>query len=155
MPHYIRAYHLEHDPKALNSAVRTFLDAIEHCLRNRSGAGQKARTGAIAFIHRFGSALNHHIHFHVIVIDGVFELDPDQGVRFTEAPRELRCEITTLAYPPAALFAFAMAMVAYNAWPSSRSLCVRCTGPQRVMRASPATLSSTRGLGWARASTPG
>jgi Putative transposase len=71
---------------SLNSALRIFLDAIEHCLCSRSGAGQKARAGAIAFIHRFGSALNHHIHFHVIVIDGVFELDPDQGLRFTEAP---------------------------------------------------------------------
>jgi len=85
LPRRLR-YHLEHDPKALNSALRIFLDAIEHCLRSRSGAGQKSRAGAIAFIHRFGSALNRHIHFHVIVIDGVFELDADQGVRFTEVP---------------------------------------------------------------------
>jgi hypothetical protein len=85
LPRRLR-YHLAHDPKALDSALRIYLDAIEHCLRRRSGAGQKARAGAIAFIHRFGSALNHHIHFHVIVIDGVFEFDPDQGVRFTEAP---------------------------------------------------------------------
>jgi Transposase DDE domain len=34
---------------------------------------------------------------------------------FLHLTRELRCEITTLAYPPAALFAFAMAIVAYNA----------------------------------------
>ena len=29
--------------------------------------------GAIAFIHRFGSRLNQHAHFHFLVIDGVFE----------------------------------------------------------------------------------
>ena len=29
--------------------------------------------GAIAFIHRFGSSLNEHVHFHVCVVDGVFE----------------------------------------------------------------------------------
>jgi hypothetical protein len=29
--------------------------------------------------------------------------------------QELRCELDTLAYPPAALFAFALAVVAYNA----------------------------------------
>jgi hypothetical protein len=29
--------------------------------------------GAIAFIHRFGSSLNGHVHFHVCVVDGVFE----------------------------------------------------------------------------------
>ena len=29
--------------------------------------------GAVAFIHRFGSSLNQHVHFHVCVVDGVFE----------------------------------------------------------------------------------
>ena len=28
---------------------------------------------AVAFIHRFGSSLNGHVHFHVCVVDGVFE----------------------------------------------------------------------------------
>jgi hypothetical protein len=31
------------------------------------------RIGAVAFIHRFGSSLNEHVHFHVCVVDGVFE----------------------------------------------------------------------------------
>ena len=29
--------------------------------------------GAVAFIHRFGSSLNTHVHFHICAIDGVFE----------------------------------------------------------------------------------
>jgi hypothetical protein len=33
--------------------------------------------GAVAFIHRFGSSLNTHVHFHVCVVDGVFEAPPD------------------------------------------------------------------------------
>ncbi|MCP5004317.1 MAG: IS91 family transposase, partial [Planctomycetes bacterium] len=41
----------------------------------------------VSFVHRFGSALNEHLHFHCCVIDGVFE--PEQGgeeaVRFREA----------------------------------------------------------------------
>ncbi len=49
------------------------------------GAGPKARTGAVAFTHRFGSSLTEHIHFHVVVIDGVFEPDSEQGARFIEA----------------------------------------------------------------------
>jgi hypothetical protein len=28
--------------------------------------------GAVAFIHRFGSSLNEHVHFDVCVVDGVF-----------------------------------------------------------------------------------
>jgi len=40
-------YHLQHDRKALNSALRIFLDAVERHLREHShGAGPKARTGA-------------------------------------------------------------------------------------------------------------
>lgn len=76
-------YHLHHDRKALSSALRIF-DAVEQHLRTHSpGTGPKARTGAVAFIHRFGSSLNEHTHFHV-VIDGVFEPDPEQGARFIE-----------------------------------------------------------------------
>lgn len=76
-------YHLHHDREALNTALRIFLDQIERHLRAHSpGAGPNARIGAVAFIHRFGSALNLHTHFHVCVIDGVFEPDPQGGVRF-------------------------------------------------------------------------
>ena len=78
-------YYLQHDREALNSALRIFLDAIEDHLCGRLGASTQARTGAVAFIHRFGSALNEHTHFHVVVIDGVFEPDPEQGVRFIAA----------------------------------------------------------------------
>ena len=80
-------YYLQHDREALNSALRIFLDAIEDHLCGRLGASTQARTGAVAFIHRFGSALNEHTHFHVVVIDGVFEPEPDpeQGVRFIAA----------------------------------------------------------------------
>jgi len=79
-------YHLQHDREALNSALRIFLDAVEQHLRRRCpGAGPKSRIGAVAFIHRFGSSLNEHTHFHVCVLDGIFEPDPEQGARFIEA----------------------------------------------------------------------
>jgi len=76
-------YYLQHDREALNSALRILLNEIERHLRAQSpGAGPDARAGAVAFIHRFGSSLNQHTHFHVCVIDGVFEPDPQNGVRF-------------------------------------------------------------------------
>ncbi len=54
--------------------LRIFLDAVERCLCEHSaGCGDAARSGAVAFIHRFGSSLNEHVHFHCCVIDGVFE----------------------------------------------------------------------------------
>jgi len=76
-------YYLQHDREALNSALRIVLDEIERHLRAHSpGAGPDARAGAVAFIHRFGSSLNLHTHFHVCVIDGVFEPDLQGGIRF-------------------------------------------------------------------------
>jgi hypothetical protein len=50
-----------------------------------SGAGISARLGAVAFSHRFGSTLNPHLHFHCVVIDGVFEPAPAGAVVFREA----------------------------------------------------------------------
>jgi len=41
----------------------------------------------VSFLHRFGSALNSHVHFHCCVLDGVFDAEPasDGQVRFREA----------------------------------------------------------------------
>jgi hypothetical protein len=76
-------YSLQHDREALNCALRIFLDEIERHLRVQSpDAGPHARAGAVAFIHRFGSSLNLHMHFHVCVIDGVLESAPEFRVRF-------------------------------------------------------------------------
>jgi hypothetical protein len=44
-----------------------------------------ARLGAVAFIHRFGSTLNAHLHFHCVVIDGVFDAAAAGGVVFHAA----------------------------------------------------------------------
>jgi hypothetical protein len=54
--------------------LQLFLRAVESCLRAHSpGASAAARLGAVAFIHRFGSNLNAHLHFHCVVVDGVFD----------------------------------------------------------------------------------
>jgi len=63
--------------------LRLFLGAVEQCLRAHSaGADPAARLGAVAFIHRFGSALNPHLHFHCVVLDGVFASTPTGSVVF-------------------------------------------------------------------------
>lgn len=54
-------YFLARDAALQGVALRLFLGAVEQCLRAHSpGSGRCARIGAIAFIHRFGSALNAH-----------------------------------------------------------------------------------------------
>ena len=83
-------YHLQADPAVQNLALHIFLSAVEKGLRAACPAVQDnptARIGAVAFIHRFGALLNPHIHFHCVVVDGVFEAgaDADLPVRFHEA----------------------------------------------------------------------
>jgi len=41
--------------------------------------------GAVAFIHRFGSSLYEHVHFHVCVVDGVFEVQAAEAGEAGEA----------------------------------------------------------------------
>ena len=70
----------ERDAELQGAALRLFLRAVESCLRAHSpGSGPAARLGAVAFIHRFGSTLNPHLHFHCVVIDGVFDAPPRAG----------------------------------------------------------------------------
>jgi hypothetical protein len=61
--------------------LRIFLRVISQSLQTHSpGAANVDKAtlhiGAVAFIHRFGSSLNAHVHFHVCVVDGVFEEIP-------------------------------------------------------------------------------
>jgi len=73
-------------PAIAGAVLHIFVRAICTTLRQASpGAGPGAHIGAISFLHRFGSSLNAHFHFHVCVIDGVFSEDREGSVQFYEA----------------------------------------------------------------------
>jgi hypothetical protein len=58
-------FFLQHDPVLIGPVLRTFLEAVEDRLKACSpGASAEVRFGAVAFVHRFGSALNANLHFH-------------------------------------------------------------------------------------------
>jgi hypothetical protein len=67
-------------PPAVAALTKIFLDEIEKLLCAAAGVAEAANTpsasrprlGGISFLHRFGSALNHHVHLHACVTDGVF-----------------------------------------------------------------------------------
>jgi hypothetical protein len=71
LPKRLRLY-LHYDPTLAGAVLRIFLSEIERCLQANGHEG--ARTGAVSFIHRFGAALNPHIHFHCCVIDGTYTI---------------------------------------------------------------------------------
>jgi hypothetical protein len=71
-------WHLRNKPEVTSGLLKVFLRAVQTTIRQRScDAPAGARFGAVAFIHRFGSYLNSHVHYHVLVTDGVFAADQD------------------------------------------------------------------------------
>jgi hypothetical protein len=69
---------MQRDGAVLGMVLRIFLRVIEQTLQANSPCAEHAdkaalHIGAVAFIHRFGSSLNEHAHFHVCAVDGVFE----------------------------------------------------------------------------------
>jgi hypothetical protein len=74
-------------PRAVVALTKIFLTEIEQHLLAASGGAPDAETpraprprlGGISFLHRFGSALNHHVHLHACVTDGVFVRAPAQA----------------------------------------------------------------------------
>ena len=60
-------------PEVVSGLLGIFLRAVETTIRQSSpDAPAGSRFGAVVFVHRFGSYLNSHIHYHVLVTDGVF-----------------------------------------------------------------------------------
>jgi hypothetical protein len=85
LPKRIRPF-LPHDPRLTGDVLRILLRAIRTTLHRASpSAPADARLGAVSFLHRFGSALNPHFHFHVVVLDGVFSEGDDGSATFHEA----------------------------------------------------------------------
>jgi hypothetical protein len=77
-------YFMQRDGAVLGMVLRIFLRVIAQTLQaNSPGAANVDKAalhiGAIAFIHRFGSSLNEHVHFHVCAVDGVFEEVAGEG----------------------------------------------------------------------------
>ena len=96
-------YLMRRDGAVLNMVLRIYLRVIAQSLQpNSFGAAQMDKAtlhiGVIAFIHRFGSSLNAHEHFHVCVVDGVFEAVAGEGDVDADADADVQ------ASPPSAMF---------------------------------------------------
>ncbi len=85
VPKRLRPF-LHHNPHIAGAVLRIFVRAIRTTLcRTSPGAPKDARIGALSFLHRFGSALNTHFHYHLVVLDGVFSGSGDGDAQFHAA----------------------------------------------------------------------
>jgi hypothetical protein len=81
----------------LTAIARIAVEAIlaSYRARARRRGIADGQCGAINFVQRFGS-LNLHVHFHVVVLDGVFSPDADTGVIFHPASAPAHEELDAL-----------------------------------------------------------
>ena len=92
VPKRLRGF-LADRPAAVAALTRIFIEEIERLLGAVAGvtsdacapAAARPRLGAVSFLHRFGSALNRHVHLHVCATEGVF-VPPADGARCDTPP---------------------------------------------------------------------
>jgi cell division septation protein DedD len=71
-------YRMAYDAELTTRVLEVFTRAVFASYRRRAKRGrdvQAPRCGAVTFVQRFGDALNVNVHFHTLVLDGVYEGD--------------------------------------------------------------------------------
>jgi hypothetical protein len=82
-------YRLAYDADLTSAVIREFLRAVFASLRRRARRFQRIHhphCGAVTVVQRFGDALNLNVHFHSLMLDGVYDLDDRRGGRFISLP---------------------------------------------------------------------
>jgi|GEM_PF-870912 len=89
LPLWLR-YRLAYDRTLLTPVLGAFLRAVFASARRRGRrlhGVQRTKCGAVTFVQRFGGSANLNVHFHALVIDGVFAVPPRSGqVEFFALP---------------------------------------------------------------------
>ena len=89
---------------AVAALTRIFIEEIERLLRTAAVLScdgdrpcpARPRLGAVSFLHRFGSAINHHVHLHACATDGVFVPTGDGPPAFLPARLITQADLATL-----------------------------------------------------------
>ncbi len=69
-----------------------------HLIHKAGFTRTEAQTGAVTLIQRFGSALNLNIHFHMLLLDGVYSVDDYRKMRFHRIKAPELKELTQLVH---------------------------------------------------------
>jgi len=102
LPHRLR-YQLAWDHTLCRAVLAVYARALLGFERRRACRRGVAdgKTGAVTAIQRFGSGLNCNLHFHTLVLDGVYTADTAGTLRFDPAPpptdREVARLVATIA----------------------------------------------------------
>jgi len=88
LPMEIR-YRLAYDKKLTSDVLAVFLRVVQGWYKKKAKeqGSSDVQCGSVSYCQRFGSALNANLHYHSILLDGVYELsDEDDSAIFIPAP---------------------------------------------------------------------
>jgi len=86
---YKLAYDSQLAAEVLQLFVRSVFASLRRRARHKYGVA-RYDCGSVTFIQRFGDALNLNLHFHAIMLDGVYRQERGGAVRFRRIVRRLR-----------------------------------------------------------------
>lgn len=90
-------YLLATRPEVVTQVLGIVYRAISgHLIRKAGLTRASAVTGAVTLIQRFGSALNLNVHFHLLVLDGVYRREGEGRLRFVPVPAPTSAELNRL-----------------------------------------------------------
>ena len=96
LPHWLR-YALAWDHGLCRAVLAVYVRALLGFQRERAHHLGRGRSGSLTVIQRFGSALNLNVHFHTLVLDGVFTAPADGEVlEFYPTPPPSEPEVARL-----------------------------------------------------------
>jgi hypothetical protein len=91
-------YLLATRPEVVTQVLGIVYRAISgHLIRKAGLTRASAVTGAVTLIQRFGSALNLNVHFHLLVLDGVYRREGEGFLRFVPVGTPTPVELPGLA----------------------------------------------------------
>lgn len=96
-PRHVR-FALARDKRLAARVIGIWLRALGtlHRRRARERGTLVARTAAVTFVQRFGTALDLNVHLHTVLPDGVFEVQDDDNPTFVSLPPPSDAELDTL-----------------------------------------------------------
>jgi hypothetical protein len=99
LPYALR-FKMAYSADATSVVLGAFISAINSDLRRRARKRKlrgRLQTGSLTVVQRFGSSLNLNVHFHAIVMDGVYAEQPDGTMLFHPLPAPSDENIARLA----------------------------------------------------------
>jgi len=96
-------YAMGYDKRLCSDVLAAFMGAVRRSLRWRAKrelglrSVEDAQVGAVTFIQRADSSLRLNVHFHSLVLDGVYVRDGEGGLRFHELGKPSTEEVVEVA----------------------------------------------------------